>query len=310
MREEEKKQSSQGSRFKRFTKKRWVFPAVYIASAAIILTAVLWYQNYSKDNSKEKFDYKATDIADKKTKEPAVEVNRSMENFVMPVTKPETAVIDMEFYDENGSEEDQEAAIVVYNNTYYPSTGIDIKAKDGKTFDVIASLSGTVTSVKEDSLLGNVIVIEHDEGIVSQYQSVTDIAVKEGDQVEQGQALAKAGQSQFNEKAGVHVHFEIRKDNVPVNPLEYFNKPFSALQKANVTVEPVDNSGATENTTTDQDDEATTTESDESTSDKNTDSEKSTQSEEDKDEVKTNNSDAEDNSSSSDKSPETESAGA
>lgn len=304
MREEEKKRSSQDSRLKRFFKKRWVFPAIYIASAAIILTAVLWYQNYSKDNNKEKFDYEATDIADKKTKEPAVEVNRSMENFVMPVTNPDTVEIDKQFYDMDGKKEEQEKAFVVYNNTYYPSTGIDIKAKDGKTFNVTAALSGTVTSVKEDTLLGNVIEIEHDEGIISQYQSITDIEVKEGDQVEQGQVLAKAGESQFNEKAGLHVHFEIRKDSIPVNPLDYFNKPFSALKEANVTeVTPVDNSGATDNSSTEDTDKATNSES---TSDENSDSKKSSETEEDK--VKTNNEDVESDSSSTEES--SESAGA
>ncbi|MFB6466209.1 peptidoglycan DD-metalloendopeptidase family protein [Cytobacillus sp. Hz8] len=309
MREEEKKQSSQKAGFKRFFKKRWVFPAVYIASAAIILTAVLWYQNISKDQNTDKYKYEATKDAGKNKKEPAVEVNRSMENFVMPVTNPDTVEIDKQFYDMNGSEKEQEDALVVYNNTYYPSTGIDIKSKDGKTFNVVAALSGTVTSVKEDSLLGNVIEIEHDEGIITQYQSIADISVKEGDQIEQGQTLAKAGKSQFDEKAGIHVHFEIRKDNVPVNPLDYFNRPFSALQEADVTgtTKPVDNSGATDNSTEGAD-KATDPESKDSTSDKKVDSDQSNQT--DEDEVKTNNSDVDTNSPSDEESLNNDSVGA
>jgi stage II sporulation protein Q len=143
----------------------------------------------------------------------------------------------MQFYDNDGDAAEQEAALVFYDNTYHPNTGLDIASKDGKEFDVIASLSGTVTNVMEDAVLGNVIEIEHDKGIVTQYQSVKDYQVKVGDQVEQGQVIAKSGTSLINEKAGNHVHFEIRKDNVPVNPHEYFNKPLSALQDANVTEE-------------------------------------------------------------------------
>ena len=71
-------------------------------------------------------------------------------------------------------------------------------------------------------LLGNVIEIEHDKGIVTQYQSVKDVKVKVGEQVKQGQAIAMAGQSLFNEEAGTHVHFEIRKDGVAVNPTKLF----------------------------------------------------------------------------------------
>lgn len=234
MREEENKRSSQGSSFKRFFKKRWVFPAIYIASAAIILSAVLWYQ--SSNNATDKYDYESSDIAGKNDT-PALEVNKPLENFKMPVEKATDAVVKMEFYDFKASDKDQEAALVFYNNTYVPNTGIDIAMKDGETFDVTAALSGKVTRVEEDATLGNVIVIEHDKGIVTQYQSVKDVQVEVGDQVKQGQVLAKAGQSLFNEEAGVHVHFEIRKDGVAVNPSDYFNKSLSDLQEAKLVDE-------------------------------------------------------------------------
>lgn len=262
MREEEKNKSSQQSSIKRFFKKRWVFPAIYISSAAIILTGALWYQSSSNSDSSN-YDYKASDISGKKINEtPAVEVNRVMENFVMPVTNPDTAVIQKPFYKYDGKKEEQVAALVEYNNSYQPNTGIDITMKDGKTFEVVAALSGTVTDVKEDSLLGNVIEIEHDKGIVTQYQSVKDISVKVGDEVEQGQALAMAGESIYNEKAGVHLHFEIRKENIPVNPSDYFNKPLSALLDATMTNE----KAADDSKTTD---DKKVTEDKNSTNDKN-----------------------------------------
>ncbi|KAF0819746.1 MULTISPECIES: M23 family metallopeptidase [unclassified Cytobacillus] len=248
MREEEKKRSSQDSSFKKFMKKRWAFPAIYIASAAIILTGVLWYQTSDNATDTDSYDYEATDITGKKYDEPALEVNRSMENFVMPVKDPDSAVIQKQFYDYDGKAEEQEAALVFYNNTYHPNTGIDIATKDGESFNVLAALSGKVTKVEEDSLLGNVIEVEHDKGIVTQYQSVTDMNVKVGDQVEQGDVLAKAGESLFNEEAGVHVHFEIRKDGMPVNPLDFFNKPLSSLQELDTAdkADAEENSGATE----------------------------------------------------------------
>jgi stage II sporulation protein Q len=223
MREEENKQSS---RFRRFMKKRWVFPAIYIASAAIILTGVLWYQA-SHNNDTKKYTYNSSDIAGKEN--PAVEVNKQMENFQMPVKDAEQVVIEKKFYDFSGKKADQEAALVVYKNTYVPNTGIDIGMKDGKSFDVVAAMSGNVTKVQEDSLLGNVIEIDHGNGVVTQYESVKDMKVKVGDQIDQGQVIAEAGQSLFNEKAGTHVHFEIRKDGVAVNPQNYFNKPLNAV---------------------------------------------------------------------------------
>ncbi|MBT2727717.1 M23 family metallopeptidase [Bacillus sp. ISL-75] len=233
MREEENKRSSQSSSVKRFFKKRWVFPAIYIASAALILTAVLWYQ--SSNSATDKYDYKSTDIAGKKNQEPAIEVSKTLENFKMPVENADAAVVKTKFYDFNGKTEDQEAALVFYNNTYQPNTGIDVTMKDDESFNVVAALSGTVTRVDEDAVLGNVIEVEHDKGIVTQYQSVKDIKIKVGEEVKQGQVLATAGQSLFNEKAGTHVHFEIRKDGIAVNPTNYFNKSLSTLEEAELS---------------------------------------------------------------------------
>ncbi|MBT2699726.1 M23 family metallopeptidase [Bacillus sp. ISL-40] len=233
MREEENKRSSQSSSVKRFFKKRWVFPAIYIASAALILTAVLWYQ--SSNSATDKYDYKSTDIAGKKNQEPAIEVSKTLEDFKMPVENADAAVVKTKFYDFNGKTEDQEAALVFYNNTYQPNTGIDVTMKDDESFNVVAALSGTVTRVDEDAVLGNVIEVEHDKGIVTQYQSVKDIKIKVGEEVKQGQVLATAGQSLFNEKAGTHVHFEIRKDGIAVNPTNYFNKSLSTLQEAELS---------------------------------------------------------------------------
>jgi stage II sporulation protein Q len=232
MREEEKKRTSQDSSFKRLLQKRWVFPAIYIASAAIILTAVLWYQtsNSNVAEQQDEYNYNATDITGKNNP-PAIEVNSALENIKWPLANPETAVIQKQFYDVKGTDEQQQAALVTYGNSFQPNTGIDITMKNGETFDVVAALSGTVTKVQaDDSLLGNVIVIDHGNNVVTQYQSVTDFKVKEGDKVSQGQVIAKAGQSLLNDEAGIHVHFEIRKDNNPVNPIAYFDKPVSSVE--------------------------------------------------------------------------------
>lgn len=240
MREEEKKISSRGTKLKRFFKKRWVYPAIYIASAALILTAVLWFQNNSNDNAidSDEFKYNASEPG-KEFKNPAVEVTSSKENIMLPLAKEDRSnvTIKTKFYEDSAKPEEQEAALVVYKNQYHPNTGIDLTVKDDEAFDVVASLSGTVTKVQNDALLGNVIEIEHDDSIVTRYSSVTDVQVEIGDKVKQGQALATAGKSMFNEEAGVHVHFEIRKDGVPVNPENYLNKPLSELQKANVEKE-------------------------------------------------------------------------
>lgn len=227
MREEENKRTSPNSKVKRFFKKRWAFPAVYIASAAIILTGVLWYQNSVSDS--DKFNYDASDVPSKQFDEPALPVTNELENFAWPVSDPDSVITQKEFYDNSLSQEKQVDALVFYDNMYQPNTGVDLKMEDDSEFEVVASLSGKVTKVTEDSVLGNTIEIEHEDGIKTLYQSVKDFQVEAGDQVKKGQTLATSGQSLFNKEAGVHVHFEIRKNDVAVNPIDYFDKSLSAL---------------------------------------------------------------------------------
>ncbi|WP_335507971.1 M23 family metallopeptidase [Bacillus sp. JJ722] len=249
MREDEKKRISQKSGMRRFLSKRWALPAIYLASAAILLTAVIWFQNNNNDSANPgEVDVEQVENAGKNNDKEAVEVNSKVENFSMPVSKKEDIVIKKEFYDVNADKTKQENALIFHENQIHLNRGIDIGMKDGKEFDVTAALSGEVTKVKEDSLLGNVIEVKHVEGITTTYQSVTDIAVKVGDKVTKGQSIAKAGQSLFNKDAGVHVHFEIRKDNVAVNPQDYFEKSVSTLMEAEV----VNGTATDEQTTTEE----------------------------------------------------------
>lgn len=58
-----RKKTSQDSSFKKFMKKRWAYPAIYIASAALILSGVLWFQNSNENASDtDGFDYGETDL--------------------------------------------------------------------------------------------------------------------------------------------------------------------------------------------------------------------------------------------------------
>lgn len=257
MREEEKKRKSQKSGMKRLLSKRWALPAIYLASAAILIAAVLWFQGINNESTKPG-DIGYEDIGKPGTNmdKEAVEVNSKTEKFSWPVANQDETVLKKEFYDLNGDKADQENALVQYDNKFELSRGIDVAMKDGKSFDVLAAVSGTVTKVQEDPLLGNVIEIKHEEGITTKYQSVTDIAVKVGDKVSKGQPLAKAGQSLLNQEAGIHVHFEIRKDNVAVNPLEYFEKSVTSLMEAEMVngeaSQEVDSKVKEEESTTDE----------------------------------------------------------
>ncbi|WP_459501972.1 peptidoglycan DD-metalloendopeptidase family protein [Bacillus sp. C1] len=200
--------------------KRWVFPALYIACAAVILTVALWFQaaNQKKVPNKEQ----AAPYS--QTENPAVPVTKSSEVVKMPAATNVDVVVQKKFYEDGAAEKEQEQALVFYNNTYSPNKGIDLAAKNGKEFDVTAALSGKVVKAEKDSLLGYVVTVENGNGLTTSYQSLGSVQVEKGAQVAQGEVLGKSGLSAMNKEAGSHVHFEVRKDNVAVNPERYLNK--------------------------------------------------------------------------------------
>ncbi|MBG9914439.1 M23 family metallopeptidase [Bacillus sonorensis] len=231
MKEEEKNRTSKITKLQKFFRRRWVFPAIYLISAVVVLTAVLWYQSASNHDVKDKLAQDGKKSA-YDNRDDAVEVGKPVENVAMPVVDSENVSVVKKFFETNASKEEKEAALVNYDNTYSMSKGIDLAEKDGKTFDVSASLSGTVIKAAKDPVLGYVVEIEHEDGLSTVYQSLSEVSVKQGDKIEQNQVIGKAGKNLYNEESGNHVHFEIRKDGVALNPLNFMDKPVSTIEKA------------------------------------------------------------------------------
>lgn len=220
------------NKWTRILQKKWFFPSVYLLLAAFLLTGVVWYQNFESklmegmDDSSELSDIDAANPFDD---EEAESVVQQQETIKMPVTEDMQAEIVTKFFDYNDEQEEQEKGLNLYNNRYYQSTGIDIAADDGETFDVVASLSGTVEEIKEDPLLGNIVIMSHEKDVSTYYASLGEVDVKEGAKVSQGDKLGIAGKNLFSEESGNHVHFELRKDEVQVNPEDFFNESIATL---------------------------------------------------------------------------------
>ncbi len=133
------------------------------------------------------------------------------------------------FYDYKGSEEDQTKSITKYEDTYMQNSGVDFVCED--VFDVISVLDGEVIAVTNDETLGNVVKIEHSNGYVSVYQSLSNVDVKKGDTVNQGQVIGKSGTNKIDADLGNHLHFELYINNQMVNPTKYLDKDLSVPSK-------------------------------------------------------------------------------
>ena len=113
---------------------------------------------------------------------------------------------------------------LVYSETLQEWTthlGIDIKAE--KTTVVKAAEAGTVKSIKNDPRYGLTIVIEHNDGYETVYSNLLSSEfVVEGEKVERGQSIGTVGNTAAFEVADEpHLHFEILKDSIPIDPTTY-----------------------------------------------------------------------------------------
>ncbi len=101
--------------------------------------------------------------------------------------------------------------------------GIDLLANIGTP--VLAARSGRVVAAKENKGMGKYVIIKHSGGFNTIYGHLSKICVANGDLVRQGQPVGQVGKTGNANYRGIqpHLHFEIRKDGVPVDPLGYLS---------------------------------------------------------------------------------------
>ncbi len=168
------------------------------------------------------------DTQQTQTTAPINQDNHVVENevFALPLNV-ENPEITRGFYDANATAEEQIAAIIQVDNTFFINNGVDYTIDKETEFNVLASLSGTVTKVRQDVLLGYIVEVESLYGITTVYNSLSNIVIAVGDQVDQGALLGKAGTNNFDPASGIHVHFEVLKNDVNLNPNELIGMQIS-----------------------------------------------------------------------------------
>jgi stage II sporulation protein Q len=219
------------SGWRRVVSKKWIFPAMYLGVAAIILAGVMWYQNskeYITDPAKQQkaTSQEQTDpmqVAQGTNEQPAVPVNATDNTLTWPANAEATEKV-MNYFDDTADKKSQEASLVQYDNSYWPNTGIAIAAKDKKQFEVTAAAAGKVVKAERDPMLGYQVEIEHKDGLSTVYASLDDVKVQVGDTVDKGAALGVAGRNVFEKDLGIHLHFEVHKSGESVAPEKYLPK--------------------------------------------------------------------------------------
>lgn len=95
--------------------------------------------------------------------------------------------------------------------------GVDLKADSGTA--VLAFASGTVDYIGESDVYGQYLQLRHDNGVTTFYAHCSKLCVQQGQKVTVGEKVAESGAT--GEVTGPHLHFEMKKDGVRLNPVYY-----------------------------------------------------------------------------------------
>lgn len=97
--------------------------------------------------------------------------------------------------------------------------GLDIAVAYGS--NVIATAAGTVIFAGQKGGYGTCVIISHGNGLATLYGHLSQLVAKTNDKVKVGQVIAKSGNS--GRSTGPHLHYEVHKNNTPVNPKLFMN---------------------------------------------------------------------------------------
>lgn len=97
--------------------------------------------------------------------------------------------------------------------------GLDIAVAFGS--DVRAAAAGTVIFSGQKGGYGNCVIVSHGNGLATLYGHLSQLVSKVNEKVKVGQVIAKSGNS--GRSTGPHLHYEVHKNNTPVNPRLFMN---------------------------------------------------------------------------------------
>ena len=141
------------------------------------------------------------------------------ETIIRPYTSTDVSAT-IPYYNIDGTNDEQAAALIYYEGIYMQNTGVLYTSNNA--FDVVSILDGTVKNIKEDSLMGNIVEIEHTNNLTTVYQSLGEVKVKVGDTVKQGDIIATSGQNKITTDTSNALHFEVFYKGEVFNPEEFY----------------------------------------------------------------------------------------
>ena len=205
--------------------KELIGPIVFICGVTAIIILLLTVQKSLNRVTKNKEDF--TYVSKIILPDTIPVVSTSEELIGLPYSNESVKQV-RNFYDYTKDSEDQKNSLIFYDNTYIQNSGLDYSGNE--PFDAVSILDGTVTSVKEDQMLGNIVEVKHSNELISVYQSLSEVKVKKDQKITKGEVIGTSGTNNISSSLENHLHFELYYKGQVVNPNDYYNKALKDLK--------------------------------------------------------------------------------
>lgn len=133
------------------------------------------------------------------------------------------------FYSKEDDSSKQEQSLILFEGVYRPNLGVDY-SNGNQPFDVLASISGTVTKKTNDPVLGWIVTISNDDGIAVTYQALSQVSVELNKKVKQGDKVGISGENVYEADLKNHLHFILEKNGKLLNPEIYIGKELTQIK--------------------------------------------------------------------------------
>ena len=203
----------------------YVIPTIFT-----ILILAIFYSGYKiwEIVDSETESYAPVDYIDKSTNERIYPTISVPDEIIKPYVD-ETVTLAIPYYDVNGNDQEQQKSLIYYQNIYMQNTGV-MYIGDNE-FNVVSVLDGKVKNIKDDTIMGKIVEIEHSNNLITIYQSLGSTNMTVGQEVKQGEIIGMSGKNEIVDNSKFALHFEVYKDGELINPEDFYNLSVSELNE-------------------------------------------------------------------------------
>ena len=165
------------------------------------------------------------------TTEPSTEISPTVTIYKIECPVIGDYEISRGFFDMSYDTEVLKEAMIISDTSIIESKGVSYKSTNDSNLSVLSVLPGRVIALDETENTGIVVTIEHNDGIISRYKSLSVANVKLNDEVGSNTIIGETGESLFDKEAGNHVHVELINNGNYVDITKVIGKESSEVSQ-------------------------------------------------------------------------------